>query len=186
MSPHSSAILAPPATERPSVVGTWAVRGGLACLACRRPLAGWAQARQWIWTHAMPIRPRTCPGLVVPDWCCCYLLCFTPRYHHAGHYIGTAERSGLTSRLGQHAAGRGANLVAVVLEAGRTVELVRVWPGGGYRLERSLKNRHGTTICPRCPSPPSRRLPRLQRTVQARLFDPRPYQWPPPGEEVAR
>jgi hypothetical protein len=99
----------------------------------------------------------------------------------------TAERSGLTGRLGEHAAGRGANLVAVVLEAGRAVELVRVWPGGGYRLERSLKNRHGTTICPRCPSPPSRRLPRSQRTVQARLFDPRPYQWPPPpGEGVAR
>jgi putative endonuclease len=104
----------------------------------------------------------------------------------AQHYMGFAERSRLVNRLGEHAAatGKGARLVQVVLEAGCAVELVRVWPGGSRWLERSLKNRHGTTVCPRCPSPPSRRLPRSRRPAQPRLFDPGPYQWPPPREGV--
>jgi hypothetical protein len=159
--------------------GRFAVRGGLACVDCGGPVAGWAEAGRWRWAHATA--PRGCRGLVVPDGPFAYLLCFTPRYYHAGHYTGFAERRRLPGRLGEHAAGRGARLVAVVLEAGCLVELVRVWPDGNYVLERSLKNRHGTTVCPRCPSPPSRRLPPSRRPAQPRLFDPRPYQWPPPA-----
>jgi len=150
---------------------------------CGGPLAGWAKDGRWAWGHATPPPGQGCAGLVVPDGPFAYLLCFTPRYHHAGHYTGLAECSGLVNRLGEHAAGRGARLVQVVLAAGCLVELVRVWPDGTYWLERSLKNRHGTTVCPRCPSPPSRRLPPSHRPAQPRLFDPRPYQWPPPAAE---
>jgi hypothetical protein len=107
--------------------------------------------------------------------------CWAPtNSRHIQHF---AERYRLPKRLGEHAAGRGARLVQVVLAAGCLVELVRVWPDGTYWLERSLKNRHGTTVCPRCPSPPSRRLPQPHRPAQPRLFDPRPYQWPPPAAE---
>lgn len=184
MSPRTSP--APVLSTAPAVASAarFAVQGGLACLGCGGPLAGWAQDGRWAWAHATPPpRRRGCAGLVVPDGPFAYLLCFTPRYHHAGHYTGLAECSGLLNRLGEHAAGRGARLVQVVLEAGCLVELVRVWPDGDYLLERSLKNRHGTTTCPRCPSPPSRRLPASRRPAQPRLFDPRPYQWPPPRRQ---
>jgi hypothetical protein len=170
--PAAAAILPAP--------GRFAVRG-LACVDCGGPVAGWAEAGRWAWAHATT--PRGCRGLVVPDGPFAYLLCITPRYYHAGHYIGRAERGRLSRRLGEHAAGHGANLVAVVLAAGCAVELVRVGTDGDYRLERSWKNRHGTTVCPRCPSPPSRRLPPSRRPAQPRLFDPRPYQWPPPAAE---
>jgi hypothetical protein len=186
VTPRTGPTLTPPAAAAilpASAVGGFAVRGGLACTRCGGGLAGWAQAGRWVWAHATPPRRgRGCPGLGVPAGSFAYLLCFTPRYFHAGHYTGFAERAGLAHRLGEHAAGRGARLVQVVLAAGCRVELVRVWPDAGYWLERSLKNRHGTTTCPRCPSPPSRRLPR--RPAQPRLFDPRPYQWPPPRQGV--
>jgi hypothetical protein len=176
--PVPPAVLAIPPGRTSS---RFAVQGGLACVDCGGPLAGWAEVGRWRWAHATV--PRRCAGLVVPNGPFAYLLCFTPRYHHAGHYLGFVECSGLLNRLGEHAAGRGARLVQVVLEVGCLVELVRVWPDGDYLLERSLKNRHGTTVCPRCPSPPSRRLPPSRRPAQPRLFDPRPYQWPPPAAE---
>lgn len=76
----------------------------------------------------------------------------------AGHYIGSARN--VTARLAQHAAGRGARLLAVAQAAGITWELARVWPGGRAR-ERAIK-RQGSArrCCPLCGVQPRGALPR--------------------------
>lgn len=88
----------------------------------------------------------------------CYLVCFakTP-YGHAGHYLGWAGSkdgdlaAGLEARLADHAAGRGARLLAVAVAAGITWQLARTWPGTTEGHEKALKdlnNRRG--LCPLC------------------------------------
>ena len=65
----------------------------------------------------------------------------------------------LKRRLAEHAAGRGARLLAVVAAAGIGWELARVWPGGRAR-ERQLKRMGGhARLCPLCGITP-RALPR--------------------------
>lgn len=77
-----------------------------------------------------------------------YLLHFSSRYKHAGHYLGWA--SDLDARLVEHRAGRGARLVEVVIGAGIAVEVARTW-AGDRNLERRLKNRKGAPkLCPLC------------------------------------
>jgi predicted GIY-YIG superfamily endonuclease len=77
-----------------------------------------------------------------------YLLHFSTPYHHARHYLGTAED--LDNRLDEHRRGRGARLLTVVAQAGITFELVRTWPGG-RDVERRLKRWHsGVRLCPIC------------------------------------
>jgi predicted GIY-YIG superfamily endonuclease len=77
-----------------------------------------------------------------------YLLHFSRPYKHARHYTGTAKN--VQARLRQHAAGRGARLLAVARAAGITWELARVWPGGRER-ERQLKRQGGASRhCPLC------------------------------------
>jgi len=77
-----------------------------------------------------------------------YLLHFNKKYHHAGHYIGTAND--ICKRLHQHNHGRGARLMQVISEAGITFLLARTWEGG-RQLERQLKNRHeAPRLCPIC------------------------------------
>ncbi|GAB4577486.1 MAG: hypothetical protein Fur0022_02170 [Anaerolineales bacterium] len=77
-----------------------------------------------------------------------YLLHFSERFHHAGHYLGFAED--LEARLERHRAGRGARLVEVITEAGLDFQLVRTWNGDRV-LERQLKRqKNGPRLCPIC------------------------------------
>jgi len=77
-----------------------------------------------------------------------YLLHFDRPYAHARHYTGwTADLAG---RLADHAAGRGARLLAVVMSAGIGWQLARTWTGS-RRLERALKRQGGASRrCPLC------------------------------------
>lgn len=84
-----------------------------------------------------------------------YLIHFQRRYRHAGHYSGWT--SDLPARLAEHAAGRGARLLAVIAEAGIGWQLARTWPGDRSR-ERALKRQGGASRrCPLCGIRPRRR-----------------------------
>ena len=86
-----------------------------------------------------------------------YLLHFDQPYKHARHYVGWAQN--VKRRLAEHAAGRGARLLAVVREAGIGWQLARMWPGGRAR-ERQIKRQGGhARKCPLCGVRP-RCLPR--------------------------
>jgi predicted GIY-YIG superfamily endonuclease len=86
-----------------------------------------------------------------------YLLHFNQPYKHARHYVGWASNVG--RRLAEHAAGRGARLLAVVREAGIGWQLARMWPGSRAR-ERQIKRQGGhARHCPLCGVRP-RCLPR--------------------------
>lgn len=77
-----------------------------------------------------------------------YLLHFSKRLYHAGHYLGYTED--LEERLGRHKAGNGARLLEVIMEAGITWELARTWEGN-RDLECRLKRQHnGPRLCPIC------------------------------------
>ncbi len=77
-----------------------------------------------------------------------YLLHFSQSYKHAGHYLGSADD--VAARVQAHQVGTGARLTQVVVQAGITLEVVRVWPGGRQR-ERALKRQHnGRRLCPLC------------------------------------
>jgi predicted GIY-YIG superfamily endonuclease len=77
-----------------------------------------------------------------------YLLHFDRPYVHAKHYTGWTDQ--LDTRLTEHAAGRGARLMAVITEAGIGFQLARTWVGGRAR-ERQLKLQGGASRhCPIC------------------------------------
>jgi predicted GIY-YIG superfamily endonuclease len=77
-----------------------------------------------------------------------YLLHFSQKYHHAGHYLGFAET--LENRLEQHRKGQGARLTQVIKDADIEFECVRTWEGT-RDFERQLKNRHDArSLCPNC------------------------------------
>ena len=86
-----------------------------------------------------------------------YLLHFDQPYKHARHYVGWARN--VKRRLAEHAAGRGARLLAVVRDAGIGWQLARLWPGSRAR-ERQIKRQGGhARHCPcaacgpgRCPA----------------------------------
>lgn len=83
----------------------------------------------------------------------CYLLHFEPGYKHARHYLGHAVD--IEPRIHAHLHGRGARLTQVALEAGCALVLVRVWEDGDRKLERRLKNWHGSgRLCPICHGEP--------------------------------
>lgn len=80
-----------------------------------------------------------------------YLLHFTPRYRHAGHYLGYADD--IDRRVGEHLScgGRSSPLVAAAIAAGSTVTLARTYPGASRRRERSIKRAGGLgRSCPIC------------------------------------
>ncbi len=87
-----------------------------------------------------------------------YLLHFDRPYQHASHYTGwTCD---LDSRLAEHAAGRGARLLAVIGQAGIGFTLARIWPGPRSR-ERALKRQGGAARrCPLCGIHPRTNLTR--------------------------
>ncbi len=77
-----------------------------------------------------------------------YLLHFDRPYVHAGHYTGWT--TDLSARLAEHAAGRGARLLAVIASFGIGWQLARTWPGT-RSLERALKRQGGASRrCPIC------------------------------------
>lgn len=72
----------------------------------------------------------------------------TRRYAHASHYLGSTGN--LAARLADHAAGRGARIVAAARARGIGWRLVRSWPGG-WDLERRMKRWHKhARFCPTC------------------------------------
>jgi predicted GIY-YIG superfamily endonuclease len=87
-----------------------------------------------------------------------YLLHLDRPYRHAAHYCGFTTN--LTQRLAEHAAGRGARLLAVATADGIGWRLARTWPGTRTR-ERALKYQGGAARrCPLCgitPRPTNRR-----------------------------
>jgi predicted GIY-YIG superfamily endonuclease len=84
-----------------------------------------------------------------------YLLHLERPYKHARHYLGHATN--LQARLAQHAAGNGARLLQVVMEAGIGWTLARTWLGG-RELERRLKRqKNSPRLCPICQAQLKRR-----------------------------
>jgi hypothetical protein len=82
-----------------------------------------------------------------------YLLHFTPRYRHAGHYLGFAESIAARVREHRSASPKSSPLVRAALGASCAVDLVRVWPGEGRTTERRLKRGGGLSrYCPVCRS----------------------------------
>ena len=71
-----------------------------------------------------------------------------PEHHHARHYLGSAVE--LEARLGEHAAGAGARLTQVWVEAGCGFHCARTWKGD-RSLERRLKRqKNAGRLCPEC------------------------------------
>lgn len=78
-----------------------------------------------------------------------YLIHFSKKYKHAGHYVGYT--TDINARLAAHKKGNGARLMRVVTEAGIDWELVRVWEDGDQKFERSLKKKGNISRkCPIC------------------------------------
>lgn len=87
-----------------------------------------------------------------------YLLHFDRRYGHAAHYSGFT--TDLDTRLSQHAAGRGARLLAVAKAAGIGWQLARTWPHSTRARERGLKRQGGAARrCPLCGTRPQGATP---------------------------
>ena len=69
-----------------------------------------------------------------------YLLHFTPRFKHAGHYLGFSEN--IPDRVYKHEFGQsGVHLIQVAEAAGVQFTLARTWPGESRDFERKLKGR---------------------------------------------
>lgn len=91
-----------------------------------------------------------------------YLLHFDKPYRHASHYLGWAKD--LEKRLGQHASGSGARLMAVLKEHGIGWTLARTWDDVDRNYERRLKIQGGH----------SRKCPICWKNRQISLEDPKP------------
>lgn len=88
-----------------------------------------------------------------------YLIHFEPGLHvtanrYARHYLGWTEGP-VTDRVSTHLNGRGSPLIAAVVRAGQTPELVRTWPDQDRHFERRLKKqRNLPKLCPYCAGMP--------------------------------
>ena len=77
-----------------------------------------------------------------------YILHFEQPYHHARHYVGSADN--LPLRISQHESGNGARLIEVIKAAGINFVLSRTFEGT-RKLERRIKDRKETPkFCPIC------------------------------------
>ena len=93
--------------------------------------------------------PLPRPARACPTRGTTYLLHFDAKYRHAGHYVGWA--SDLEARLIEHQTGRGARLMEVVIDAGRSFTLARTWPGTDRAFERRLHRRKASPrLCLLC------------------------------------
>jgi predicted GIY-YIG superfamily endonuclease len=94
-----------------------------------------------------------------------YLIHFSTRYKHAGHYLGSAED--LEARLAEHRAGQGARLLAVVAAAGIDWQVARTWEGATRQDESTLKRAKMTPrLCPVC-NPRAERCGKLDKREKA-------------------
>jgi hypothetical protein len=86
---------------------------------------------------------------------CVYLLHFEHGLPVTGrriarHYIGWTDGA-VETRVKQHLAGVGSQLVAAIVASGQRVTLARTWTGVDRHFERRLKRRHeAPRLCPRC------------------------------------
>lgn len=79
-----------------------------------------------------------------------YVIHFDEPYKHAKHYTGYAEND-VDERIIKHDAGKGANLMRVVTEAGIGFKIAKVYYNVDRKFERRLKNRGGASKhCPIC------------------------------------
>ena len=83
-----------------------------------------------------------------------YLLCIDPPLHHARHYCGWTSDEDVSRRVREHTdcLQSGSPLVRAAIQAGCRVRIARTWtgPDADRRLERRIKNLHGTRVCPLC------------------------------------
>ena len=80
-----------------------------------------------------------------------YLIHLSPRYKHAGHYLGWAKD--LDKRVGEHLRGHSHSspLLKAALDSGCELTVARTWPDVDRHFERRLKNRGGAArLCPIC------------------------------------
>ena len=75
-----------------------------------------------------------------------YMLHFDRPYRHAKHYVGWTDD--LFDRLDQHAAGRGARLVAVIWHAGIGFTLIRICEGTRRHRTRHQERRRRGPVLP--------------------------------------
>lgn len=83
------------------------------------------------------------------------------KMQQATHYLGSA--SDVIRRMAEHAAGRGARLLAVARERNVPWELVRCWDGGRLAERRLKRWKKARLLCPIC-------TPRLRRRRARRRF----------------
>ena len=79
-----------------------------------------------------------------------YLIHFTKKLHHAGHYLGYT--TDFESRIERHRSGQGARLLQVLNQQGIAWDVVRIWPDGTSEFESILKKhlKHTPRLCPIC------------------------------------
>lgn len=83
-----------------------------------------------------------------------YLLHFSEKFRHAGHYLGSA--ADIDTRVASHRNGSGARLTAVIKELGISFVVARAWPTETVREARLLEakfkrtNNNGPRRCPIC------------------------------------
>jgi hypothetical protein len=79
-----------------------------------------------------------------------YLIHFSRRYQHAGHYTGWTDKPVLV-RFAEHLAGKGAVLTRAAVRAGIGLTLARTWSNTTKDREDSLKHQGGARrFCPEC------------------------------------
>jgi hypothetical protein len=79
-----------------------------------------------------------------------YVLHFSEKIHHAGHYTGSCVDGRLPQRLLEHRSGYGARLTQVAVERGISLEVGSTMPGG-YLDEKIIKNeKNGPRHCLIC------------------------------------
>ena len=78
-----------------------------------------------------------------------YLIHFSTKLKHAGHYIGFANY--IDKRISHHRHGTGAKICAAAIRDGIELIKARVWENADRTFERRLKNYKKTSLlCPIC------------------------------------
>jgi predicted GIY-YIG superfamily endonuclease len=96
-----------------------------------------------------------------------YLLHFSPRYRHAGHYLGYTQD--LPKRFALHIQGKGSPLVKAAVNNGSRIILVRIWGEDG-NAEQEIKRvmRSLVLLCPVCNHRAAHRM-KVYRSVLVHL-----------------
>jgi predicted GIY-YIG superfamily endonuclease len=99
-----------------------------------------------------------------------YLLHFSPRYRHAGHYLGFTQN--LAKRFARHLEGKGSPLVKAAVGNGSKIVLVRVWAEDG-NAEQEIKRVVGSRarLCPVC-NPRAAKIMAAYRSKMVRVESP--------------